>query len=193
MIDEQKILDIMKDKLSEKRYRHTLGVAKSAVELAKCYGADPQKAKIAALLHDITKDEDYAAQLNYCEKFRISLTDYERASYVLLHAFTSAQYAKVKLGIEDEEIINAIKYHTTARKDMTMLEKIIYLADFIEENRTFDGVETVRAVAFDGIDNAMIIAIANTICEVVNKPAVLHRDTVDCYNQLIYERMSEKL
>lgn len=184
----KELKEIIEARLSEKRFKHTMGVVEAAKSLAKFYGADEIKAEIAGILHDITKEDDYNQQLKYCDEFGIILPNNERQIPPLLHAYTGAYYARNILGIDDEEIFGAIYYHTTACKDMTLLEKVIYLADYIEVNRTFDGVENVRSIAFDGIDNAMIVALGQGINEVIEKGSEIHIDTIGCYNQLVSQR-----
>ena len=186
-----KYRQLAQNALSEKRFRHTLGVASAAEKLAAHYGLDANKAVVAAFLHDIAKEETFERQLQYCAEFGILLSDFEKKSPKLLHALTAAGYAKHRLHVTDTEILDAVRYHTTGRKYMSGLEKVVYLADFIEENRNFPGVDEVRAIAYQGLDGAMIAALANTICEVVNKPSLLHWDTVECYNQLIMDRKGE--
>lgn len=184
-----KYRQLAQNALQEKRFRHTLGVVDAAQKLAMHYGVSVRKAVIAAFLHDITKEESVDQQLQYCVEFGILLSDFESNSPKLLHALTAAGYAEHRLHVTDPEILSAVRYHTTGRRDMTALEKVTYLADFIEVNRDFPGVEKVRAVAYDGLDKAMIAALSNTICEVAGKLSLLHPDTVECYNQLImYEK-----
>lgn len=179
---------IVRSRLSEKRFRHTMGVVDAAEKLAECYGADVEKARLAGLLHDITKEDKYEQQLKYCDDFGIMFKYGERDIPPLLHAYTGAYYARNILNIDDEDIFSAIYYHTTGKYNMTLLEKVIYLADYIEDNRTFDGVENVRSIAFNGIDNAMITALGQGINEVIEKGSEIHIDTVECYNGLIKNR-----
>ncbi len=181
----EELSQIVKGRLSEKRFKHTLGVVDAAIKLAKKYGADVEKAKIAAILHDITKEEEHNKQLKYCEEFGIMLLNGETEIPALLHAYTGAYYAKNILGVEDEEILGAMYYHTTGRFDMTLLEKVIYLADYIEDNRSFEGVEAVRSIAYDGIDAAMEVALKQGMQEVMEKGGTLHFDTVSCYSQIV--------
>ncbi len=185
MKSSEQLMEIVASRLSERRFRHTMGVVEAAKSLAKFYGADEYKAEIAAILHDITKEDDYKQQLKYCDEFGIILPNNEREIPPLLHAYTGAYYAKNVLGIDDEEILGAIYYHTTACRDMSLLEKVVYLADYIEVNRDFDGVENVRKIAYDGIDEAMIAALGQGIVEVIGKGSEIHIDTIGCYNQLI--------
>ena len=184
----EELYEIVKGRLSEKRFKHTLGVVDAAEKLALKYGADIEKAGIAAILHDITKEDEHNKQLKYCEEFGIILLNGETEIPALMHAYTGAYYAKNILGIEDGEILSAIYYHTTAHGDMTLLEKVIYLADYIEDNRDFEGVENVRAIAYSDIDEAMTVALKQGMQEVMEKGGSLHFDTVSCYSQLVNKK-----
>lgn len=179
---------LAKERLSPKRYLHTCGVVDAARDLAVRYGADPEQAMIAGWLHDLTKECSVQEQLNLCDRFGIVLSDSERRSPKLWHAKTAAGYARECLGVEDPTVLDALRYHTTGRANMTILDKIVYLADYIEVNRTFDGVEEVRALIDEGLDAMMLQAMKQTIEELLEKSASIHPDTFLCYNQLVSER-----
>ena len=179
---------LAKERLSPKRYLHTCGVVDAAQDLAIRYGADPEQACLAGWLHDITKECSIPEQLEMCGRFGIALTDLEKRSPKLWHAKTSAGYAKECLGIEDPVVLDSLRYHTTGRANMTVLDKIVYLADYIEVNRTFDGVEEVRALIDEGLDAMLLQAMKQTIEELLEKSAPIHPDTFLCYNQLVSER-----
>ena len=141
MMEESKIMNYLRLKLSEKRYTHSLGVADEAKKLAERYNADVNKAYIAGLVHDVAKEvkPDEAREL-LRDKFGIYLDSVTYNVPKLLHAHLGACFAQTEFGIYDAEILDAIKYHTTAKADMSILTKIIYIADYIEPNRSFDGV-----------------------------------------------------
>lgn len=179
---------IVKERLSARRFQHTCGVVEAAKELALRYGGDEKQAQLAGLLHDITKEDSIYEQLVYCREFGIVLTDLECRSPKLLHAMTGAEYARHRLGVTDPAVLDALRYHTTGRQNMTVLDKILYLADYIEVNRNFDGVEEVRALIDQGLDAMMFQAMRQTIQELLDKPALIHPDTFACYNQLLLER-----
>lgn len=178
---------IVREKLSVRRFQHTCGVVAAARELAMRYGGNVKQAQIAGLLHDITKEDSIHEQLAYCREFGIILTDLECRSPKLLHAMTGAGYAQHRLGVTDPAILDALRYHTTGRQNMTTLDKILYLADYIEVNRNFDGVEEVRALIDRGLDSMMFQAMKQTIQELLDKQALIHPDTLACYNQLLLE------
>ncbi len=161
--------------LTPKRFKHTRGVAQEAVRLAKRYGADTEKAYIAGLLHDCAKCYTDKEKIALCEKYNVPLDDILFKQPDLVHSFLGAALAKAEYGIEDEDIINAIAYHTTGRKDMSLLEKIIYIADYIEPNReAFDGLEEIRKLAYEDIDKAVEFSLENTIGYNVNKKRIIH-------------------
>lgn len=182
-IDEFKSL--LKDRLTEKRYLHSLAVADEAARLAEILEADVQKMYVAGLLHDICKNETAEQQLQLFSQFGIMLTDIEKASPSVWHAYSGALYIKNVLGIDDEDIISSVRYHTTGKADMTLSEKIIYIADLTEVNRDYPDVDVVRALLKDDIDKAIIYVLKYTLKKLVadNKP--IHPNTLDAYNFLV--------
>ena len=148
--------------LKPKRMSHVLGTEQEAAFLAEKYGADVTAARIAALLHDCTKKLDLPQQLSLCRHYAIPLDEMERNYLKLLHSKTGAAVARDRFGVSDE-IYNAIFYHTTGKADMTLLEKIIYLADYIEPSRSFPGVEELRSLAFSDIRGALKLGLEMTV------------------------------
>lgn len=176
---------IIKDRLDDYRYHHSLCVAEQAVKLAEKYGADRNKAYLAGLLHDITKNDSMDEHLRNFNRFGIILTDVEKAAPKLWHAISGAAFVQKELSVEDTEIISAIRYHTTAKQDMTCLEKVIYLADFTSSDRTYGDVEIMRKLVCKDVDSAMEYALKYTISDLANKGLPIHPDTVYAYNQII--------
>ena len=121
--------------LDKERYEHTLGVMYTAGAMAMRYHVDLEKALIAGLLHDCAKGLSSDKKLKLCEKYQLTVSESERKNPGLLHAKLGAYIAKTKYGIDDMEIVDAIAYHTTGRPEMTLLDKIVYIADYIEPNR----------------------------------------------------------
>ncbi len=161
--------------LTPKRFRHTQGVAKEAVRLAERYGADTDKAYLAGLLHDCAKCYTDEEKLAMCRQYNVPLDDVLYAQPDLAHSFLGAALAKAVYGVKDEDIINAIAYHTTGRENMSLLEKIIYIADYIEPNREpFKGLEEIRELAYKDIDKAVEYSLKNTIDHNVNKKRMIH-------------------
>lgn len=180
--------EILKKRLNEKRYYHSLCVADEAERLALKYGADSKKAYLAGLLHDITKNTTEEEQLQMFKEFGIIPDSITRQSFKLWHAVSGAAYIENILKITDEEIISAVRYHTTARENMTLLEKILYLADFSSADRCYDDVEIMRIKVDESISAAMEYALSYTISELVEKHALIHPDTMYAYNQVMEEK-----
>lgn len=154
----------LEKKLKKDRYRHTKGVMYTAASLAMRYEYDIQEAMIAGLLHDCGKFDTPEEQVKLCKKYGIALSKSELEVLPLIHAKLGAYLAKKKYEIEEERILNAILYHTTGRPDMTMLEKIVYLADYIEPGRKMiPGLTEVRKQAFVNIDHAVSLCAKNTL------------------------------
>lgn len=148
----------------EKRFEHTLGVAYTAELLADCNGEDPEKAKIAGYLHDCAKCFSDEEKISICKKAGMEITDVEIRNPFLLHAKAGCCIARDKFHVKDEDMLNAILYHTTGRPGMSLLEKIIYIADFIEPGRKpIDGLNEIRALAFQDLDKALIIIVEKTL------------------------------
>ncbi|MCK4260452.1 MAG: bis(5'-nucleosyl)-tetraphosphatase (symmetrical) YqeK [Halanaerobiales bacterium] len=171
--------------LDSSRYQHTLGVVKVAIQLAEHYGVSTQQARLAALLHDSAKCLSKLNLLHRLESSDILVDDMEREVEALLHGPVGAVVAKEDFGIEDEAILRAIRYHTTGTPDMTLLDKIIFLADYIEPNRDCPGIEEVREVAFIDLDQAIIMATERTIIYEINRNNLIHLRTVETRNALI--------
>ena len=180
---------LLKNRLNEKRYHHSLCVADEAKFLAVKYGADPEKAFTAGLLHDITKNAPTEEHLKLFKDYNIELSDIEKSSEKLWHAVSGAVYVKFVLGINDEEIISAIRYHTTAKQDMTLLEKVLYIADFTSLDRDYDDIDVIRALSRESLDKAMKYALSYTINELVDKGVAIHNDTFFAYNQSVIKEM----
>ena len=152
--------EIVKSKMSLKRFTHTLGVVEMSEKLAKIYNANIQKCKVAALLHDICKEMDMEYIKNICKnKFINELSEEDLENNEILHGFAGAYYVKNELGINDKEILNAIKYHTVGAKDMTLLEKIVYIADAIEYGRNYPSVVEIREETFKNLDKGILMEI----------------------------------
>lgn len=163
--------------IRHKRVAHVMGVEEEAVRLAKFWGADPELARHAGILHDCTKYLELAPQLHLCEKYGIPLDDLEQKAVKLLHSKTGACIAKYIFG-EPDEVYEAIFWHTTGRANMTLLDKILYMADYIEPNRDFDGVEELRRLAYTDLDQAMLLGVESTIQEMEQRGVPIHKNTL---------------
>lgn len=171
--------------LSPYRAHHSVCVAQEAVRLAQHYGADPQKAQTAGILHDSTKELPQKEQLQMIAQFGIILSPVEKRSPKLLHAISGMAAVRNRFGVTDDEILGAIRYHTTARAGMTLLEKVVCLADYISADRDYDGVEKLREGAYRDMDGTLVECLAFTICELSQKQNLIHPDTVEAYNSLL--------
>lgn len=178
-----KYKDILKSRLTPKRYHHSLCVAEEAVRLANKYGGDKEKAYLAGLLHDITKNAPPDEHLNIFERFGIMLNDIEKNAEKLWHAMSGAAYIENVLKIDDKEIITAVRYHTTARAGMTQLEKLLYLADFTSLDRDYDDIDVMREKVEISLEAALDYALSYTINDLVSRGKPLHLDTVNAYNE----------
>ena len=170
--------------LKPKRMPHVLGTEQEAVRLTQRYGGDEQEARIAALLHDCTKKLDMAEQLALCAAYGLTLDDLERQALKLLHARTGAEIARRTFAVSDG-VYSAIRWHTTGHANMTRLEKILYLADYIEPTRDFDGVDALRKVVYEDLDRGLLMGLTMTIEEMASEGRPVHHHTMDAKNYLI--------
>lgn len=173
---------ILKNKLSENRYAHTLGVEYTAAALAMRYGADMEKARVAGLLHDCAKYFPGEKLLAKCKKHNLPVNQYEKDYPELLHAKVGAYLASAKYGVKDEEILSAITWHTTGRPEMTLLDKIVYIADYMEPNRDkAPNLAQIRQLAFQDIDECLITILSHTLNYLKEKGSVIDPTTFATY------------
>lgn len=173
--------------LDHRRIPHVLGTEQEAARLAERWGADVEKARRAALLHDCTKKLNLPEQLALAERFRVPLDEMERREIKLLHSKTGAGIAEAVFGT-DEEITNAIRWHTTGRGGMTLLEKVLYLADYIEPTRDFPGVEALRRACYEDLDAGLLLGLEMTIGEMEARNAPIHPKTLEARDALKGQR-----
>ncbi|RVU54915.1 bis(5'-nucleosyl)-tetraphosphatase (symmetrical) YqeK [Anaerosphaera multitolerans] len=173
------------NRIGEKRFKHTLRVVDTAKELAQIYGADLEKTKIAAYYHDCAKIKDYDKLIEECRKYDLKLTKEMKAAPQIIHSYLGAIIAEKKYGVKDKEILNAIRYHTTGRESMTLLEKIVFLADYIEPMRNFNGVERARELAKVNLDNAVYFSLNNTLSHLCKSNDYIVLDTVKARNFIL--------
>ena len=160
-----------------KRVRHIRGTEEEAVRLAQRWGADQELARRAGILHDCTKYLTGEEHIALCEKYGVPLDELERSAPKLLHSKTGACMARYVFG-EPDEVYNAIFWHTTAKADMTVLEKILYVADYMEPNRSFDGVERLRELAYQDLDRALLLGVETTVQEMEDRRLPVHPNTL---------------
>ena len=180
-----KLYDHIEKSLPPKRYQHTLGVIEVAVSLAKEYDINVHRAEIAALLHDVSKCMTLEELHTYVECDET--LKYYGTMGELLHGFAGSVYAKQELGIYDEDILSAIKYHTIGRRGMTTLEKIIYIADAIEPNRDYPNVDSIREKAKTLINDAILFEVDRKLKYLLKIDAPIHPNTVDMRNCILGE------
>lgn len=184
--DEKQIVEFIEKNLNKQRFEHSLRVADTAKELAKRYSADIEKAKLAGLVHDCAKNMSDEEMINIisennCDEIYIK-------TEALMHGLAGGIIAKNVMKITDEEVLNAVIYHTTGRENMSTLEKIIYIADYIEPMRNFEGVEKLRDLAYKDLDEALLLSLSQTINYVIQRNQPLHLDTVKARNFLIMKK-----
>ncbi|WP_071460198.1 bis(5'-nucleosyl)-tetraphosphatase (symmetrical) YqeK [Bacillus massilinigeriensis] len=183
-MNRETALLLVKEQLTEHRYLHTLGVTETAIKLADKYGADMKKAELAAIFHDYAKfrPKDEMKQIILEQGIPGNLLDFNNE---LWHAPVGAYLVEKEAGVKDIEILDAIRYHTSGRPGMTLLEKVIYLADYIEPGRQFPGVEEVRGLAENDLNVALVQAIKNTVSFLFKRNQPIYPDTFLTYNSLI--------
>lgn len=180
----EEIKEDLKQILTEKRYNHSVGTMNMARELAKVYGEDEEEAAFAGLIHDIAKEMSKEQIEEFVQKHNITMDEIERENLGLMHAKNGAIIAKEKYGAS-EKVQNAILYHTTGNVNMDRFAKIIYVADKVEENRTYDGVEELRKKAKMDLDEAMIIIIDYIIEKSEKQGKKMHPSTLELREKLV--------
>ena len=166
-----------------KRIPHVMGVEEEAVKLAQRWGADPELARRAGILHDCTKYYELPEQLDICEEYGVRLDALEQKAVKLLHSKTGACIARGVFG-QPDAVYDAIFWHTTGKADMTTLEKVLYIADYMEPNRDFDGVERLRHLAYTDLDKAMLLGVEMTIQEMQQRQVPIHKNTLQARDWL---------
>lgn len=186
-----KIIEVLRERLGAKRLKHTINVVNEALKLAKRYNASEDKVKIAALLHDYAKDITLEDSLELIKEYGLKLDDIIMTSSELIHGPLGAKMVKDHFNIGDQEILNAIEFHTTGRANMSTVEKIVFLADFIEPERDFDGIEKIRFKATVNLDKAVLMALDSTIYYLIEKKNIIHVNTVNARNYLLKQSTGE--
>lgn len=180
----EQALDYVRPALKTPRYEHTVRVVEQAVELAKRFGADSKKAELAAAFHDYAKCMPLNLLKRWIEEDRRLPKDLLDYHHELWHGPVGALMLEQEIGLEDADILSAISSHTTGKKHMSILDKVVFLADYIEPCRNFLGVEEVRALAETNLDQACTLALKNTIVFLVGKGRTVYPDTFHAYNDL---------
>ena len=186
MLSIEEIKLYIKANLKEKRYIHILGVADTAKKLAKLNNISEEKAEIAALAHDVAKNLSKDRMKEIMEENNIILSKIEENNSDLWHSIIAHIEAKDKLGICDDEILDSIRWHTTGKEEMSILTKIIYIADMIEPNRKFDGIEEIRKVTFEDLDKGVYYGLTSSIEFLLSKNLLIDENTIKARNYFLF-------
>lgn len=180
--------------LPPKRYEHTLGVEYTASCLAMRYGADMGKARLAGLLHDCAKHLSSDKKIEYCARYGMIISDYEKKNPELLHAKLGACFAYDVYGIDNPEILSAITWHTTGKPNMALLDKIIYIADYMEPNRNqAPNLSQVRQLAFSDLDRCLYQILSDSVTYLAYKKSVtdpMTEQTYEYYKEIMDKRIN---
>ncbi len=187
MVGEYKnIADSLRERLLEKRYKHTLSVLKCAQKMAEIYDVDFDQATLAALLHDCGRVVPIGEQVDFASKNNIPLDEIELKNIILIHAKLGAFIAEKEYGIGDGEVLEAIAYHTTACVGMSNLAMLIYVADMLEDTRDFPGVNKLRAqIGVAELPKLMLACLTSTIKNLLEENRLLHPNSIRAYNELV--------
>lgn len=186
--DQPLILDylsILEDHLKKGRFYHTCGVVKTAREMAVYFKLPEKEAMIAAALHDYAKHYSAEEMIDYARQKGLAIDEIMQRSSELLHGFVGAEMVKERFDLDDEDLLNAIRYHTIGRAGMSLLEKVIYLADAIEPGRDYPGLEGLRQLCYENLDEALLASVTSTLSYVLRSGSMLHPNSVALYNELM--------
>ena len=182
----------VKRRLTQGRFYHSQCVAAEAEKLARRYGADPEKARLCGILHDVMKDTPAQEQLKILEKSGIILTVAQRRNRKLWHALSGAAYLREELGIADQEILGAVECHTSGKGGMSLLDKVLFVADYISADRDYPGVEELRVTAYRSLEEAMVEGIRFTVDELMGQELPVAAESIEAYNDAIITLQEQK-
>ncbi|MBR2705080.1 MAG: bis(5'-nucleosyl)-tetraphosphatase (symmetrical) YqeK [Clostridia bacterium] len=180
MVKYEELYEEIKHMLSEKRFNHCEGVVRRAIEYAEIYDVDTETVKLAAIAHDIAKELTPEQEEEVIAKYNVELDDFEKENHNLFHAKLGAEICRNKYGFTDD-MVNAVKYHTTGRPEMSTLEKVIYLADATDENRKYEQDYYINVIK-ENIDKGMVEVSKWVINHLLEKERPIHMDSINCYN-----------
>jgi predicted HD superfamily hydrolase involved in NAD metabolism len=183
--NKEALEDFIRTNLKESRYRHSLGVEDMAVRLARLHGADEEKAAFAGRYHDIAKNFDTETMDSYVRKY--GLSEKLIGNNALAHSKVGAEILEHEFGVTDREILDAVRYHTTACKDMTLLEELIFVADVVEDNRTYSDLEYYQDLAYRNLDQACLEILDYTIGSLTARGMVIDIDTLEARDWVLHK------
>ncbi|NLP51322.1 HD domain-containing protein [Bacillus sp. RO1] len=191
-MNREKALRLVKEQLTERRYVHTIGVMETAIQLAERYDVDKEKAELAAIFHDYAKfrDKEEMRRIIIDQKMPQDLLQFHDE---LWHAPVGAYLVEKEAGITDKEVLEAIRCHTSGKINMSTLDKVLYVADYIEPGRDFPGVDQVRDSAKSSLDIAVVQAMKNTITYLITRNQPVYPDTFHAYNDMTMKVKERKL
>lgn len=192
MNDISKIKQELSNVLSPKRFNHSINVAEQAVILAEMHGCNKEKAYIAGLVHDACKEISKQEQLKIINEFGIILTDIEKNEPNIWHGYAASGYITEKWGITDEDICSAVKYHTCGRGNMSLLEKIIFVADLTSLDRNYPDAAEIREISMRSLDEAIYNCYLYIIPFIINRKGQITQNTIDCYNCAVLNMLNSK-
>ena len=187
LLSVEEIKKYLKENLKESRYNHTLGVCEIALELAELNGVSKEKAEIAALAHDVAKNLSKEEMMKIIKDNNIILSNVEKENMNLWHSIIAPIVAEEKLGITDEDILDAVRWHTTGKEDMSVLTKIIYIADMIEPGRSFPGLEDIRKETFEDLDKGVYTGLTHSIQFPLSKNLLIDENTIKARNYFLFK------
>lgn len=185
MINRLEIINYLKENLSKNRYNHSLMVEKRALEIARIFKVDEYKCSISALLHDVCKEMNVNNMLQYVNLNDIIYKENFLECTGIWHSFCGAEFSKKHFLIEDEDILNAIRYHSTARVNMTDIEKVIFVSDFTSEDRMFSEAIEIRTQKFENLNKLFVKVLLSNINFLINNKKRIYIETVVAYNHYI--------
>jgi len=191
-MDEKNIIKRLKSLLGPSRFRHSLRVRQKALRLSKFHQIDLKKARIAGLLHDVSRYMDRKALLQFAEKIKLKIDPISRLEPKLLHAAISAHIARHKFGVKDPQVLKAISSHTLGRVNMSALEKIIYIADHVEEGRSHAGVKKARKLAETDMDRTIVAISSSMIRYLLDQGLPVHPMTVKVRDHYLLKNEQKK-
>lgn len=175
----------VKKHLTPERFFHSQCVAAEAAKLAERYGADVEKARLAGILHDVMKDTPQEEQLKILREFGIILTDTQQRNPKLWHSLSGAAYCQNVLGVADREILDAIACHTSGKKDMALLQKVLFVADYISADRDYPGIGVMRDAAWRSLEETIVKGVAWTLNDLSSQGRPIDPDSVYAYNDAL--------